>query len=180
MTCSPRCRLFSTSWTSSREKATSPGRRGRSPGSLRRSTRIASGSAPKPTRAVRRSSRYRPRSTFRAGLETRRRGNQKSCRRRSPGSHQGQVPSAVPWPRVLLVGAVLFLVNDDQAQVPDGSEDRGPGADDDSSLAVANPPPTPGVVQRCRGSNAAWRPGRGSVPEVRAPARAPVRSRARG
>jgi hypothetical protein len=42
---------------------------------------------------------------------------------------------------LLLVGAVVLLVDHDQAQVADGGKHRGPRADADARLAAPHPPP---------------------------------------
>src|SRR5207342_179679 len=72
------------------------------------------------------------------------------ARRRGPGDEDGAVvlgPFAsdgaciVGRVPLLLVGGVVLLVDDDQAEVANRGEDGGAGPDTDARLAAAQPPP---------------------------------------
>jgi hypothetical protein len=47
---------------------------------------------------------------------------------------------------LLLVAALLLFVDDDQANIFEGRENCGAGADDDAGFAVSNAPPFAGAL----------------------------------
>ena len=67
------------------------------------------------------------------------------------GAFRGDRSCVVPGIGLLLVGLVVLLVDDDQADTVERSEDRGPSADDDPRVTARDPRPlvTPlGVTER--------------------------------
>jgi hypothetical protein len=62
------------------------------------------------------------------------------------GAHDGGVAGVVAWRFFLLVGSVVFLVDDDEGEVGDGSEDSGARADDHARFASLDAVPLLGPL----------------------------------
>ena len=71
------------------------------------------------------------------GLHRRRRRAEHDHRAGLARAHHGDVARVIPRRLLLLVGAVVLLVDDDQAEAGDGREDRGAHADDHVHVAAA-------------------------------------------
>lgn len=81
-------------------------------------------------------------------LERRRRGSQHGHRAFQLRPHQGEVTRLVGQTLVLLVGRIMFLVDDDQAQAAKRQKQRRPGPDDDARPAFRDLAPGPSPVLR--------------------------------
>src|SRR5438067_1512799 len=76
-----------------------------------------------------------------ARLERRGRRTEQRDRAFHPGADDGDVASVIARRLVLLVRAVVFLVDDDEAEVLDGREYGRSRADDDRDIAAPNAVP---------------------------------------
>ncbi len=77
----------------------------------------------------------------------RRRGRAEDDRAASQvGPHDGHVPPMVARGGVLLVAAFVFLIDDDQPELPGRGEDRRARADDHRRMAGADLPPVEGPL----------------------------------
>ncbi len=77
------------------------------------------------------------------GLQRRRRRGQNDGKPRQVAAHHGHVAGAVGHAVLLLVGAVVFLVDDDQAELGIRQKQRRTGADHHRNAAFGDRPPRP-------------------------------------
>ena len=82
------------------------------------------------------------------------------------GEHLGGRPGVVARVLILLVGPVMFLVEDDEARVGQGGEQRAAGSHDDARLAPGRAQPTLEALafREARVKRPARRSAAGSVP----------------
>ena len=107
----------------------------------RRSTISTRGRPWGPIRRGRRSRSYLPRSAFACDSTDGRRRAEHDRAALEPRPHHRHVAPVVAGALVLLVGAVVLLVHDHEAEAGNGREDRGARAHHDARLALANAPP---------------------------------------
>ncbi len=83
-----------------------------------------------------------------AAFEGRRRRGQDHRGTFEPASHHRHVAGMVGHAIVLLVGGLMLLVDDDQAEVGEGQEEARPGTGHDANVARSRARPDPGAAAR--------------------------------